>query len=77
MDWLSRPALELVPSGSIEGTLEAPSSKSVSNRLLVIASLAAGESVLRRLLESDDTQAMAAGLRALGARIEQMGDRVR
>ena len=76
MDWLSRPALELVPSGSIEGTLEAPSSKSVSNRLLVIASLAAGESVLRRLLESDDTQAMTAGLRALGARIEQMGDSV-
>jgi 3-phosphoshikimate 1-carboxyvinyltransferase len=69
-DWLSRDSLEIVPTGPVEGTLDAPSSKSLSNRLLVISSLAAGRSVLRRLLESDDTVAMAAGLRALGAGIE-------
>jgi 3-phosphoshikimate 1-carboxyvinyltransferase len=69
-DWLSRAELELVPAGPIEGTLDAPSSKSLSNRLLVIAALAEGTSVLRRLLASDDTVAMASGLRALGARVE-------
>jgi len=73
--WLSRPALEVVPSGPIGGSLDAPSSKSLSNRLLVIAALAEGESVLRRVLASDDTLVMTSGLRALGARIEQVGDR--
>jgi len=64
-DWLSRAELELLPAGPIEGTLDAPSSKSLTNRLLVIAALAKGTSVLRRLLASDDTVAMTSGLRAL------------
>jgi 3-phosphoshikimate 1-carboxyvinyltransferase len=68
-DWLSRAELELLPAGPIEGTLDAPSSKSLTNRLLVIAALAKGTSVLRRLLASDDTVAMTSGLRALGARV--------
>ena len=72
-DWLSRAVLELVPAGPVEGTLDAPSSKSLTNRLLVIAALAEGKSVLSRLLESDDTVAMTSGLRALGARIEDVG----
>jgi len=46
-DWLSRAELELLPAGPIEGTLDAPSSKSLTNRLLVIAALAKGTSVLR------------------------------
>ncbi len=74
-DWLSRPVLEIVPNGAAEGVLEAPASKSLTNRLLVMAALADGESVLRRLLVSDDTEAMTAGLRALGARIESLDDR--
>ena len=72
-DWLSREVLELIPAGPVEGTLEAPSSKSLTNRLLVISALAEGKSVLRRVLESDDTTAMTAGLRALGARIVEVG----
>jgi len=40
-----------------------------------MAALADGKSVLRRLLVSDDTVAMTAGLRALGARIESLDDR--
>jgi 3-phosphoshikimate 1-carboxyvinyltransferase len=57
----------------VAGSIEAPSSKSLTNRLLVIAALAEGESALRQLLASDDTVAMTAGLRALGARIESLG----
>ena len=71
--WLARPVLEIVPTGPVAGSIEAPSSKSLTNRLLVIAALAEGESALRRLLASDDTVAMTAGLRALGARIESLG----
>jgi len=72
-DWLSRAVLEIVPAGPVQGTLDAPSSKSLTNRLLVIAALAEGKSVLSGLLESDDTVAMTSGLRALGARIEDVG----
>ena len=72
-DWLSRAVLEIVPAGPVQGTLDAPSSKSLTNRLLVIAALAEGKSVLSRVLESDDTAAMTSGLRALGARIEDVG----
>jgi len=71
-DWLSRAVLEIVPTGPVEGILDAPSSKSLTNRLLVIAALAEGRSFLSRLLESGDTLAMASGLRELGARIEDV-----
>jgi 3-phosphoshikimate 1-carboxyvinyltransferase len=74
-EWLTRRVLEIVPCGSIEGAVEAPSSKSLTNRLLVIAALAGGTSVLSRVLASDDTVAMTTGLRRLGARIETLGDR--
>ena len=72
-DWLSRAVLELVPAGPVAGTLDVPPSKSLTNRLLVIAALAEGRSVLSGLLESDDTVAMTSGLRTLGARIEDVG----
>jgi len=74
-DWLSRAELELVPNGPVQATLAAPTSKSLTNRLLVVASLAVGTSELRSLLVSDDTEAMTSGLRALGAGIESFGDR--
>ena len=45
-----------------------PGSKSVTNRALVLAALAPGRSLVRRPLRSRDTELMAAGLRALGAR---------
>jgi 3-phosphoshikimate 1-carboxyvinyltransferase len=72
-DWLSRSALELVPTGPVQGTLEAPSSKSLTNRALVIAALAKGRSVLSRLLRSDDTAVMISGLVGLGVGIEDIG----
>ena len=66
-------------SGRLSGTLRVPGSKSVTNRALVAAACADGESILLNPLESSDTRALAAALRLLGAGIflEGVGWRVR
>lgn len=46
------------PSGPIRGSIRPPGSKSITNRALVIAALAEGNSVLRGALESEDTLVM-------------------
>jgi len=61
--------VEIVPRGPLGGRLDAPPSKSVTNRLLVVAALAEGTSTLTRPLESDDTEAMVEGLRSFGVTI--------
>lgn len=63
-------AIEILP-GPVSGTVSVPSSKSYTNRALVLASLADGESVIRKPLESDDAEAMIEALRALGVEIEE------
>jgi 3-phosphoshikimate 1-carboxyvinyltransferase len=50
--------------------VEVVGSKSYTNRALVLAALARGESLLRGALFSDDTRYMAASLRALGVAVE-------
>jgi 3-phosphoshikimate 1-carboxyvinyltransferase len=54
-------------SGPLRGIVRAPGSKSLSNRVLLLAALARGTSRIHGLLRSDDTEAMIAGLAALGA----------
>ncbi|MCH2149491.1 MAG: 3-phosphoshikimate 1-carboxyvinyltransferase [Phycisphaerales bacterium] len=54
-------------SGPLRGIVRAPGSKSLSNRVLLLAALARGTSRIHGLLRSDDTNAMLAGLGALGA----------
>jgi 3-phosphoshikimate 1-carboxyvinyltransferase len=61
--------LEITPRGPLRACVSVPGSKSISNRALLIAALARGESRLHGLLDSDDTQVMAAALRALGAAV--------
>ncbi|HWH32683.1 MAG TPA: 3-phosphoshikimate 1-carboxyvinyltransferase [Egibacteraceae bacterium] len=56
-----------VQPGRAAGALAAPGSKSVTNRLLVLAALAEGDSALRHPLDSDDTRAMRRLVAALGA----------
>jgi 3-phosphoshikimate 1-carboxyvinyltransferase len=51
--------------------VEVVGSKSYTNRALVLAALADGESLLRGALYSDDTRYMAASLRALGVAVEE------
>jgi 3-phosphoshikimate 1-carboxyvinyltransferase len=59
-------------SGSPELTWRVPGSKSITNRALVLAALADGESVLSGVLHSDDTRHMRGALSALGIPIEDL-----
>ncbi len=62
--------MELAPvSRPVVGTAYVPGSKSITNRALLIAALAEGESILTGALFSDDTRYMAAALNQLGIRV--------
>src|SRR6478735_3998341 len=52
---------------------QVPGSKSITNRALVLAALAEGESTLEGVLHSDDTRHMRSALTALGITIEDHG----
>ncbi|KJY45366.1 3-phosphoshikimate 1-carboxyvinyltransferase [Streptomyces sp. NRRL S-444] len=57
--------------GTVHATVTVPGSKSVTNRALVLAALAAEPGWVRRPLRSRDSQLMADALRALGVGIEE------
>jgi len=65
----------LIPklSGPPELTWRVPGSKSITNRALVLAALADGESTLHGVLHSDDTRHMCNALSALGIGIQDLG----
>ena len=65
------PFLDVPPLTRVAGTVRLPGSKSISNRLLLLAGLAEGQTELIDLLDSDDTRVMLAALAALGCTIEQ------
>ncbi|WP_069885714.1 3-phosphoshikimate 1-carboxyvinyltransferase [Streptomyces luteocolor] len=58
-------------SGAVTATVHVPGSKSVTNRALVLAALAAEPGWLRRPLRSRDTLLMASALRTMGVGIEE------
>ncbi len=66
--------LDLPSQLSAQGTVRLPGSKSISNRVLLLAALAVGDTEVRDLLESDDTARMLDALRLLGVGIESLGD---
>lgn len=68
METLTLPSLR-----HAEGTIRLPGSKSISNRMLLLAALAGGETEIRDLLDSDDTQVMLAALRKLGVGVAEIG----
>lgn len=60
-------SLEITPvNGPVVGTIRPPGSKSLTNRALIVAALARGESLLGGVLESVDTTVMIDSLRRLG-----------
>jgi 3-phosphoshikimate 1-carboxyvinyltransferase len=68
----ARPAhLDLAPAARAAGTVRLPGSKSISNRVLLLAALSGGETNLSGVLESDDTARMLDALRALGVAWKQ------
>lgn len=67
-------SLEIEPRGPLDVTVRVPGSKSLTNRALIAAALASGESHLAGGLESEDTEVMRKGLRQLGVAIEDRQD---
>ncbi|WP_299805171.1 3-phosphoshikimate 1-carboxyvinyltransferase [uncultured Shewanella sp.] len=58
--------LRLEPIKKVSGTINIPGSKSISNRALLLATLAEGTTTLTNLLDSDDIRYMLASLKQLG-----------
>ena len=52
------PFLDIPPLRSAAGTIRLPGSKSISNRVLLLAALSTGTTTVHGLLESDDTRVM-------------------
>jgi 3-phosphoshikimate 1-carboxyvinyltransferase len=67
------PFLDLAPIQRAEGVIELPGSKSISNRTLLLAALASGDTRLSGLLEADDVDRMLAALGTLGIHVTQVG----
>ncbi len=65
--------LDIPPLTGAHGTVRLPGSKSISNRVLLLAALSQGETVVHDLLASDDTAVMLAALKQLGCSVEQTG----
>ena len=61
--------LDLPHLASAHGCVQLPGSKSISNRVLLLAALSHGTTVLHDLLDSDDTRVMLQALHALGCTI--------
>jgi 3-phosphoshikimate 1-carboxyvinyltransferase len=56
-------------SGALDAVVRVPGSKSITNRALLCAALAQGQSVLSGALLADDSFAMVGAIRGLGATV--------
>jgi 3-phosphoshikimate 1-carboxyvinyltransferase len=65
------PFLDLPPLSGASGRVVLPGSKSISNRVLLLAGLAEGTTAVHDLLDSDDTRVMLAALRTLGCTLRE------
>ena len=63
--------LDVPPLASAGGTVVLPGSKSISNRVLLLAALSGGTTVVHDLLDSDDTRVMLAALQKLGCGVRK------
>lgn len=60
------PFIDLNAAVAATGTVNLPGSKSISNRVLLLAALATGQTRISGLLDSDDTRVMLSALETLG-----------
>lgn len=67
-------ALTLQPIKSLSGEVRLPGSKSISNRALLLAALAQGDTRILNLLDSEDVQLMRRALSTLGVSLTRQGD---
>ena len=70
---MASPAIQIGPFQGAKGQITLPGSKSISNRVLLLAALAKGTTTLKQLLDADDTQVMRKALRQLGVKLEDHG----
>jgi 3-phosphoshikimate 1-carboxyvinyltransferase len=61
-------------SGPVQGRTRVPGDKSISHRVLILGALTVGETTISGLLEGEDVLHTAEAMRALGARVERIGD---
>jgi 3-phosphoshikimate 1-carboxyvinyltransferase len=66
--------LDIPPLTHAHGTVVLPGSKSISNRVLLLAALCQGTTTVHDLLDSDDTQVMLTALSQLGCTINKSID---
>jgi len=69
--------LTLKPISKVEGEINLPGSKSLSNRALLLAALAEGTTTITNLLESDDTRHMLNALKQLGIQYSLSEDKTK
>ncbi|MBV0932899.1 3-phosphoshikimate 1-carboxyvinyltransferase [Marinobacterium weihaiense] len=67
--------LTLQPLAHADGAVQIPGSKSLSNRILLLAALAQGKTRITNLLDSDDVRHMLTALKALGVHYTLADDR--
>lgn len=72
----SIPFLDLPPLHSASGSVTLPGSKSISNRVLLLAAMSEGTTTIHDLLDSDDTRVMLIALRTLGCKVKEDGTTV-
>ena len=68
--------LDIPPLFGAGGTVQLPGSKSISNRVLLLAALSQGQTTVHDVLVSDDTSVMFAALNKLGCTVKQNGSSV-
>ena len=66
--------LNLSPASHADGRITLPGSKSISNRTLLLAALASGNTEIRDVLASDDTARMLESLTKLGVKLDQIAE---
>jgi 3-phosphoshikimate 1-carboxyvinyltransferase len=68
------PNLYLPYINAANGTVQLPGSKSISNRVLLLAALSEGTTKIEGLLDSDDTRVMLNALEAMGCVLKRVGE---
>ncbi len=66
--------LNLSSASHADGRITLPGSKSISNRTLLLAALASGNTEIRDVLASDDTARMLESLTKLGVKLDPIGE---
>lgn len=67
--------LDIPPLQNVTGKIRVPGSKSISNRALLLAALCEDQTLIKGLLDSDDTQVMLQALSQLGCKIEYLDEK--